>query len=151
MTEIQELLGKGRKQITMAQVPIEQAASYAAADAEVVLRLQPILAERVAQVQGQRIFAEIEMPVVRVLSDMEMAGIKLDTNFLAEMGAELNKELERIGTEVYHQVGEEFNLSSPQQLAHMLFDRLKLPPPAGVRKTASGAYSTSADILEAMS
>ncbi|MCW5874294.1 MAG: DNA polymerase I [Anaerolineales bacterium] len=151
MTEIQELLGKGRKQITMAQVPIEQAAEYAAADSEVVLRLEPVLAERIQQVKGERVFEEIEMPLVRVLSDMEMTGIMLDTHFLAEMGAELNKELERIGTEVYQQVGEEFNLSSPQQLAHMLFDRLKLPPPAGVRKTASGAYSTSADILEAMS
>lgn len=151
MTEIQDLLGKGRKQITMAQVPIEQAALYAAADSEVVLRLEPVLAERVQQVRGERVFKDIEMPLVRVLSDMEMAGIMLDTAFLAEMGAELNKELERIGTEVYQQVGEEFNLSSPQQLAHMLFDRLKLPPPAGVRKTASGAYSTSADILEAMS
>ncbi|HRN51268.1 MAG TPA: DNA polymerase I [Anaerolineales bacterium] len=151
MTEIQDLLGKGRKQITMAQVPIEQAAAYAAADSEVVLRLEPVLAERIQQVKGERVFAELEMPLVRVLSDMEMTGIMLDTAFLAEMGAELNKELERIGTEVYQQVGEEFNLSSPQQLAHMLFDRLKLPPPAGVRKTASGAYSTSADILEAMS
>jgi len=151
MTEIQDLLGKGRKQITMAQVPIQQAAEYAAADAEVVLRLQPVLTERIKAVKGEKLFEEIEMPLVRVLSDMEMAGIMLDTEFLASMGAELNKDLERIGTEVYQQVGEEFNLSSPQQLAHMLFDRLKLPPPPGVRKTASGAYSTSADILEAMS
>ncbi|UYN90048.1 MAG: DNA polymerase I [Anaerolineales bacterium] len=151
MTEIQDLLGKGRKQITMAQVPIQQAAEYAAADAEVVLRLQPVLTERMKAVRGEQIFDQIEMPLVRVLSDMEMTGIMLDTKFLAGMGAELNKDLERIGTEVYQQVGEEFNLSSPQQLAHMLFDRLKLPPPPGVRKTASGAYSTSADILEAMS
>lgn len=150
MTEIQDLLGKGRKQITMAQVPIEQAASYATADAEVVLRLEPVLMQRVREAQGERVLAEIEMPLVRVLANMEMAGITLDTTFLAQMGAELNKDLERISTEVYQHVGEEFNLSSPQQLAHVLFDRLKLPPPAGVRKTVSGSYSTSADILDAM-
>lgn len=150
MTEIEELLGKGRKQITMAQVPIEQASGYAAADAEVILRLHPILTKRIADVKAQKLFSEMEMPLVRVLADMEMTGITLDTEFLAKMGAELNKELEQINTEVYEHVGEEFNLSSTQQLAHVLFDRLKLPPPAGVRKTVGGSYSTAADILDGM-
>lgn len=150
MTEIEELLGKGRKQITMAQVPIGQASGYAAADAEVILRLHPILSKRIADANGQKLFREIEMPLVPVLANMEMTGITVDKEFLATMGAQLNKDLEKINTEVYEFVGEEFNLSSTQQLAHVLFDRLKLPPPAGVRKTAGGTYSTAADILDGL-
>ncbi|MCL5429172.1 MAG: DNA polymerase I [Chloroflexi bacterium] len=150
MIEIEDLLGRGRKQITMAQVPIEKAGAYAAADAEVVLRLKPILYKRIREENADRLFNEIEMPLVPVLAKMEMKGISLDTDFLHEMSQELDQDLAQIAQQVYQQVGEEFNLNSPQQLSHALFDRLKIPPPDGVRKTAGGSYSTAADILDSM-
>ena len=151
MIEIEDLLGKGRKQLTMAQVPIEKAGAYAAADAEVVLRLKPILEERIHEEKADEVFTEIEMPLVPVLAKMEMTGISLDTEFLHAMAAELDRDLANIAQQVYQQVGEEFNLNSPQQLSHALFDRLKIPPPDGLRrKTASGSFSTAADILDSM-
>lgn len=151
MIEIEDLLGKGRKQITMAQVPIEKAGTYAVADAEVVLRLKPILEKRISEENAERVFNEIEMPLVPVLAGMEMAGISLDTKFLDVMAQELDRDLAKIAQQVYQQVGEEFNLNSPQQLSHALFDRLKIPPPDGMRrKTSSGSISTAADILDAM-
>jgi len=150
MTEIEELLGTGRKQISMAQVPIAKAGAYSAGDSEVVLRLKPILEKRIREVQAEKLFAEMEMPLVRVLSQMEMTGIPLDIEFLHKMSSELDKDLSEIAQKVYQQVGEEFNLNSPAQIAHALFDRLKLARPDGVRKTAGGSYSTAADVLDSM-
>ncbi len=150
MTEIEELLGSGRKQITMAQVPIQQAAPYAAADAEVVLRLKPILDKRLDEAGGKELFGELEMPLVPVLSNMERAGIMLDLPWLQEVSGGLESEMARMAEEIYKHVGEEFNINSPQQLAHALFDQLKVEPPPGVRKTASGSYSTAADILDTL-
>ena len=150
MTDIEDLIGVGRKQVTMAQVPIEKAGAYATADADLVLRLMPILDQRMLEVHGRQIFDEIEMPLVRVLAEMERAGIMLDLPFVQQMSAELEKNMAVMAEEVYKRVGEEFNLNSPQQLAHALFDRMKIPPPAGVRKTAAGSYSTAADILDGL-
>jgi DNA polymerase-1 len=150
MTNIQELIGKGRNQITMAEVPIEKAAPYAAQDAEVVLRLMPELKEELEQVSGTALFNEIEMPLVEVLAGMEMAGVSLDTQFLERMSDELSQRLAEIEAKVYAAVGEEFNLNSPQQLSEALFDRLGLEPPDRTKKTASGYYSTAAGVLEAM-
>lgn len=151
MIEIEDLLGKGRKQLTMAQVPIDKAGAYAAADSEVVLRLKPILEKRIYDEKAEKIFTEIEMPLVPVLAKMEMTGISLDTDFLHVMAGELDRDLANIAQQVYQQVGEEFNLNSPQQLSHALFDRLKIPPPDGMRrKTSSGSLSTAADILDSM-
>lgn len=150
MSEIEDLIGTGRKQITMAEVPIEKAGAYSAADAEVVLRLKPVLDKRIDEVNGRKLFDELEMPLVRVLAEMERAGIALDVPFVTQMSAELEKQMGTMAEEVYKHVGEEFNLNSPQQLAHALFDRLKIDPPAGVRKTASGSYSTAADILDTL-
>jgi DNA polymerase-1 len=150
MTDIQELLGKGRKQVTMAQVPIEQAAPYAAADAEVVMRLKPILEDRLSEINAAKLFNELEMPLVEVLANMELAGITLDLDFLKKMSADLETNMVRLSEEVYKAVGEEFNLNSTQRLAHALFEQLKIPPPQGVRKTASGQYSTAADVLDTL-
>jgi DNA polymerase-1 len=94
--------------------------------------------------------AEMEMPLVTVLADMEMAGISLDIDFLRRMSAQLNERLLGIETQIYTACGESFNLNSPQQLSDMLFNRLKLPPPNRAAKTASGFYSTSADVLETL-
>lgn len=150
MTQISELIGKGKKQITMAEVPIEHAAPYAAADAVITYRLIEPLRKDVKEVRAEALLAELEMPLVPVLAGMEMDGIALDTEFLAGMSAELESRLAEIDAQVYQQVGYEFNLNSPQQLSQALFQTLKIPPPEGASKTASGHYSTAAGVLEAL-
>ena len=150
MTSIDELIGKGKKQITMAEVPVEQAAAYAAADAEVVLRLMPELQKELQERQVEGLFKEMEMPLVQVLADMEMNGVSLDVDFLQQMSGELRTRLAEIEQQVYVHVGEPFNLNSPQQLSDALFNRLKIIPPDRTQKTASGFYSTSADVLDAL-
>ncbi|GAB4417172.1 MAG: DNA polymerase I [Anaerolineales bacterium] len=150
MTPIEELIGKGKKQISMAEVPIETAGAYAAADAETTLRLMPILQEELEHVQGVRLLAEIEMPLITVLADMEMEGILLDLDFFSSMAEELQERLEEIQKRVFDVVGKTFNINSTQQLSDMLFNRLRLEPPDRTKKTASGHYSTSAAVLEGL-
>ncbi|MBN2045013.1 MAG: DNA polymerase I [Anaerolineales bacterium] len=148
MIEIEELIGKGKNQITMAKVPIEQAAVYAAADAETVLRLVPELKKDLAAVGGATLFESMEMPLVGLLSEMEMNGIELDDNFLAQMSVELASRMTELEEEIFARVGVNFNLNSTQQLSDALFNKLGLQPPEGARKTASGHYSTAAGVLE---
>lgn len=150
MTNIEELIGKGKHQITMAEVPVEKAAPYAAADAEVVLRLMPELQEDLENCQGTSLMSDLEMPLVNVLAGMEMEGVALDIDFLKQMSAELQERLAVIEAQVYETVGGAFNLNSPQQLSDALFNRLKLTPPDRTARTATGFYSTSADVLEAL-
>jgi DNA polymerase-1 len=150
MTEIEELIGKGRNQRSMAEVSIHDAAEYAADDAVVPLRLQTELEEELNERQAINLFNNIEMPLVQVLADMEMAGIRLDVEYLAQMSDELSQRLGSISAQIFDAVGEEFNLNSPQQLSEALFDRLGLTPPDRTRKTSSGYYSTAAGTLEAM-
>jgi len=151
MTEIEELIGKGKKQVTMAEVPISQSAAYAAADAAVVLRLLPLLREEVEKTQAADLFDTVEMPLVPVLADMEMAGITLDSSFLAQMSQELSLRLHEIENDVYQSVGDPFNLNSPQQLSDILFERLKIAPPDRSARTSTGFYSTAAGVLESLS
>ena len=148
MIEIQELIGKGKNQITMAEVPIEQAAVYAAADAESVLRLVPELREDLKNVSGTKLFEQMEMPLITVLAGMEMDGVGLDVDFLEKMSQELKQRMAELEHEVYDRVGMSFNLNSTQQLSEALFEKLGLTPPEGTRKTASGHYSTAAGVLE---
>jgi DNA polymerase-1 len=150
MTEITELIGKGKDQVTMAEVPIPDASAYAAADAAVVLKLLPGLEKELESCFALKLMEEIEMPLVTVLADMEMEGISLDSEFLARMSTGLQKRMTELQDRVFQAVGEPFNLNSTQQLSKVLFERLKLSPPAGTKRTASGLYSTSADILEAL-
>jgi DNA polymerase-1 len=148
MTHIEELIGKGKKQISMAEVPVEAAAAYAAADAETTLRLMPILQNEVERVNGMKVMEEIEMPLISVLAEMEMSGILLNLSFFAEMSTELQGRMAEIEKRVFELVGKPFNINSTQQLSDILFTRLGLLPPDRGRKTASGHYSTSADVLE---
>ncbi len=150
MTEISELLGKGKTQRTMAEVAIEPAGAYAAADAETVLRLIPELDKDLAAREARQVFDEIEMPLIEVLADMEMVGVELDLEFLSGMSQELTVRMDEISTKIFEVVGEPFNLNSTQQLSVALFNRLQLQPPDRTRKTASGHYSTSASVLEGL-
>ena len=150
MTEITELIGTGKKQITMDKAPIEQAAPYAAADADVTLRLVPIL-QKELEAKGQtRLLAELEMPLITILADMEMAGITLNTAHLAALAKELDKQLTQLEKKIYKEAGYEFNINSTQQLSEALFEKLQLKPADRSRKTAAGKYSTAADVLEDM-
>ncbi len=150
MTEIEVLIGKGKNQISMADVAIADAASYAAADAEICLRLYPLLKKDLERVGSMGLLEEMEMPLVGVLAEMEMAGILLDVPFFSEMSTQLETRLAEIEKEVTTLVGKAFNLNSTQQLSDVLFGRLGLNPPDRTRKTKSGHYSTSADVLENM-
>src|SRR5215207_8742761 len=148
MTHIEELIGKGKKQITMDDVAIESAAPYAVADAEVTLRLLPIQQQGLRRVNGEKLLEEIDLPLTPVLADMEMAGISLDLPFFEETSKRLEKRMAEIEKQVYESVGKPFNINSTQQLSDILFKQLGLEPPDRGNKTASGHFSTSAGVLD---
>ncbi len=147
MTEITDLIGKGRHQITMDMVPVPQAASYAAADVAVTWRLYNHLLPQLRERELERLFWDVEMPLVPVLIAMERHGVLLDVDFLNELSRTLTKRLLDIEEEIYRLVGYRFNVNSTQQLSDVLFGTLGLPT-VGLRKTKSGHYSTAAGVLE---
>lgn len=146
MTPIETLIGKGRNQKTFDQVPIEDAAPYGAADADMTLRLVSPLRKEVKAKRLEKILA-LEIPLIPVLSDMEQAGIGIDVDFLKEMSHDLAKRLHDLETNIFEIAGTEFNVNSTQQLSEVLFKQLQLPT-EGLRKTKSGYYSTAANVLE---
>jgi len=147
MTPITELIGSGKHQDSMANVPVEQAGPYAAADADMLLRLKPLQEAELKEKNLWHLFTEVEMPLVEVLADMEMAGIKLDVGTLEELDRELAARMWELEEEIYRMVGYRFNLQSSQQLSDALFVHLGLSA-KGLKKTSAGKYSTSADVLE---
>lgn len=150
MTHIEELIGSGSKQLTMDMVAVEDAATYAGADAEIPLRLMPILKKRLEDQNVYEVFEKIEMPLIPVLMDMEYAGIAVDVNFFKAFSEELSLRIVDIQKEVYKEVGYDFNLNSTQQLSKALFEVLKLTPPDSSNRTKNGNYSTAARVLEDM-
>lgn len=148
MTHIEELIGKGKNQCTMAEVAMEKAAPYAAADAAITLALVPELTEQLKKHNALELFHTLEMPLVIVLGKMEQNGIALDIPFFEKMSVELTDRLHQIEDQIKSQVGYPLNLNSTQQLSRALFETLKLEPPDRRQKTASGHYSTSAEVLE---
>ena len=149
MTPIKTLIGSGKNQITMAQVPIEKATPYAAADVDMTLRLADDLEKRLKQNNGNawQIFQDIELPLIDVLADIELSGIKLDVLVLKEISTKLSAKLAQLETEIHNLAEEKFNINSTQQLSDILFTKLKLPT-AKLKKTKSGHYSTAAGVLE---
>lgn len=148
MTEISDLIGRGRDQRSMSEVPISEVAPYAAADAEVCLRLMPKLREELEKKNQWSLFQSVEMPLIPILADMELSGIQLDTSFLDQLSEDLTNRLAEIESEIFQLVGHPFNVNSTQQLSKVLFEELKLTPPDRARRTASGHYSTAAPILD---
>jgi DNA polymerase-1 len=148
MTQIEELIGRGKKQVTMADVAIESAAPYAVADAEATLRLMPVVQDELRRVNGTKLLEEIDLPLTPVLADMEMSGIAIDLPFFQETSVRLEKRMSEIEKQVYETVGKPFNINSTQQLSDVLFKQLGLEPPDRGNKTASGHYSTSAGVLD---
>jgi DNA polymerase I len=146
MTPISELIGSGSKAITMAQVPVNVAAEYAGADADMTLRLVAPLTDELRKHNLLDLYNRIELPLISVLLQMEIHGVALDGDFLRELGAQLGTQLHGLETEIYAALGHQFNINSPKQLGEILFTELKLP--AG-KKTKTG-YSVSADVLEGL-
>ncbi|MCC7018960.1 MAG: DNA polymerase I [Ardenticatenales bacterium] len=149
MTEISELLGTGKHQITMDHVDISHAAPYAAADADVTLRLLNKQSDELDALGLRALLTEVDVPLVPVLVDMERAGVLIDVARLGAMSERLGARLHEIEDEVRAAVGVDFNLSSPQQLGEILFNTLGLTAP-GARKTATGRTSVAADVLESL-
>ena len=149
MTEIADLIGSGKKQITMAQVPIERAAPYACADVDMTTRLVADLTEELQTRGLWKLFNDVEMPLVPVLTDMERTGIRLDAAVLHEMAQRLDERLRAIEREIQDLIGYNFNVNSTQQLSQALFIKLALPA-GGLKKTESGHYSTAAGVLEGL-
>jgi DNA polymerase-1 len=146
MTPIDELIGKGRNQITMAQVPIRLAADYAGADADMTFRLMQMLGPALDTRGLRKLFDEIEAPLVPVLTRMELTGMLVDKDFLRRMGGELEEQCSALVQDIYDSVGHQFNVNSTRQLGDVLFGELKLPHG---RKTKTG-YSVDAEVLDGL-
>jgi DNA polymerase-1 len=148
MIHIEELIGKGKNQVSMADVEIKTAGHYAAADAAITMRLVTQLKSELEQLNAAKLMDTVEMPLVGVLVDIEHSGVGLDGKFLAKMSAELASRMVDIEKSIYASAGTTFNLNSTQQLSNILFERLKLEPPDRRKRTTSGHFSTSVDVLD---
>lgn len=144
---IEELIGKkGKTQGNMRHVEVEKIKDYAAEDADITLQLKHALHPGLKEKEVERVFYEVENPLVRVLTDMEFEGIKIDEAFLKDYSKELEKEAAVAEKNVYEQAGVKFNLASPKQLGEVLFEKLQLDPKA--KKTKTGQYATGEDVLQ---
>ncbi|MCK5578356.1 MAG: DNA polymerase I, partial [Planctomycetes bacterium] len=143
MISYQEVVGTGRKKISFAQVELEPAKVYSAEDADVTFLCHKILRARLTKKKLVALFEEIESPLIRVLADMEMAGVKVDKSFLKKLSVEFSRRLKILEKKIYELGGSEFNIDSPKQLQVVLFEKLKLP----ARKRTKTGYSTNSDVL----
>jgi DNA polymerase-1 len=146
---IEDLIGKGRQQKTMREVPVEQVKEYAAEDADITLRLYEKLMPLLKENGVEKLFYEIEMPLVPVLSRMEANGVKIDTENLQQISEEFGKEIRKIEEQIYEAAGTPFNIASPKQLGEILFEKLKIDEKA--KKTKTGQYATGEDVLQKLS
>lgn len=144
MIPIKDLIGVGKSQIPFSQVPIETASNYSCEDADVTYRVARILMPRVRQEGLSDLYDNLEMPLIRVLSDMEMTGVKVDVDYLAGLSKEFAVQLEALEAQIYEIAGEKFNINSTQQLGEILFTKLGLK---STKKTKTG-LSTALDVLE---
>jgi DNA polymerase I len=143
---IDELIGKkGKNQGNMRDVELEKIKDYAAEDADITLQLKNTFLPQLKEKEVEKVFYEVENPLVKVLAAMEFEGIRIDEQFLNEYSKELEREAKTAEESVYQQAGVRFNLASPKQLGEVLFDKLKLDPKA--KKTKTGQYATGEDVL----
>ena len=144
---IEELIGpKGKSQRSMRDVPVAEVAEYAAEDADVTLRLRNLFTPKIEEVGVHELFYTIEMPLIYVLAEMEATGVTLDTAALKQSSVELTATMNQLEREIIELAGKSFNVNSTRQVGEILFDHLKLDDKA--KKTKSGGYSTSEEILE---
>ncbi len=141
---IEELIGKGKEQITMDFVSLDAISEYAAEDADLAFQLYEILSQKIEEGELGGVLQDIDLPLMPVLMDMEREGTFVDADILHEMSATLGKELKRLETAIYKEAGEEFNVASPKQVAEILFEKKGIKP---IRKTKTG-YSTDVNVLQ---
>ncbi|WP_347310880.1 DNA polymerase I [Defluviimonas sp. SAOS-178_SWC] len=142
---IKSLLGSGKSQITFDRVPVDEAVKYAAEDADITLRLWQAFKPNLHRAQVTTVYETLERPLVPVLADMEMAGIRVDPHVLSRMSNAFAQKMAALEAEIQELAGESFNVGSPKQLGEILFDKMSLP---GGEKGKTGAYATGADVLE---
>ena len=141
------LIGKkGKGQLSMRDVPLEDIKEYATEDADITLQLKEHFQPILEKVGTKKLFDEIEIPLVQVLADMEAEGIRLDVNFLKSMSVDMQKEINEFEQKIYETAGEKFNLASPKQLGEVLFDKMKIGG-AKQKKTKTGQYATGEEVL----
>ncbi len=143
---IEELIGKGRQQKTMREVPVELVKEYAAEDADITMRLYEKLLPLLKENGVEKLFYEIEMPLVPVLSRMEANGVKIDTENLKQISDEFAVEIRKIEEQIYELAGMPFNIASPKQLGEILFEKLRIDEKA--KKTKTGQYATGEEVLQ---
>ena len=139
-----DLIGKGNKQISMREVPLEQIAFYACEDADMTLRLKHIFARKLEEAGLSQLQSELEIPVLHVLLEMERQGVRLDEDWLETLSHRYNERLAELEQEIHAMAGIEFNINSPRQLGEILFDKLQLPH----GKKGKTGYSTDVSVLE---
>ena len=145
---IEALIGSGRTQLNMADLAPKDIVDYACEDADVTLRLYPILKEEMKKYEVTSVFTDIEMPLLPVLARMERNGVRLDTTALEETGRNFTERMQQLEGEIYTLAGHEFTITSPKQVGAVLFDELQIS--AKVKKTKTGQYSTSEEVLESL-
>lgn len=143
---ITELIGKkGKNQLSMRVVPVDDQTEYAVEDSDITLQLKEHFTKELESGNVTKLFNEVELPLVSVLTAMEIEGINLNTDFLQELSVHLTEDISRLEKNIYEQAGEEFNIASPKQLGVVLFENMKLVDKP--KKTKTGQYSTAEDVL----
>lgn len=147
---IETLIGKkGKNQLTLREVDLVTQTNYAAEDADVTFQLYELFAPQLAKENLEELFYNVEMPLMKVLAKIELTGVKLDEKWLAQESIDLENDLRVLESKIFELSGEEFNMNSPKQLGEILFDKMQLDPKA--KKTKTGQYATSEDVLQKLS
>ncbi|MBR1819208.1 MAG: DNA polymerase I [Neisseriaceae bacterium] len=144
--KFEDLCGKGKKQISFAEVPLEKACEYACQDADYALRLETLLREKMDS-GSLKLYEELELPVANILFQMERTGVLIDKDELYKQSNELGSQILQLEQQAYQLAGQPFNLNSPKQLQKILFNKLGIPT-KGVKKTPTGEFSTNEAVLE---
>jgi len=151
MISIEELIGSGKNQKKMTDLDATEVYEYACEDADITWQLMEVFTPKLKELELESLFYQLEMPLVEVLIEMEEQGVSLDLDLLKSLSKELTEKILKLEKEIYEQVGEDFNINSPQQLGTMLFEKMEIHKEIGVRKpkrTKTGQYSTSEQVLE---
>ncbi len=143
---IEDLIGKGKKQMSMADVPLEKIATYCNEDVDYTIRLKALFEKELAKLDLNPVFTQIELPLIPILMRMERNGIYVDLKKLEKMSEELKMQLLELEQQIYHFAGEQFNINSPKQLSVILFEKMGIKPP---KKTTTG-YSTAFEVLDSL-
>ncbi|KAB2929488.1 MAG: DNA polymerase I [Leptonema illini] len=142
----EDVAGSGRKQLTLDQVDPQSVSTYSCEDADITYRLYNVLAPRIKKEKLDKVHDDIEIPLIEVLSDMEMAGVAIDAPYFAKLSKEYEKKIKSLEKKIYEETGSEFNIQSTKELQTILFEKMKLP---AEKKTKTG-YSTDQSVLEGL-